>query len=49
MQKAKEYESEKYACSNKCYGIAERIKFITEDDGVTHSATWDRYLERWVG
>lgn len=48
MRKAKEYESEKYVPTNVCYAIAERITFITEDDGVTHSATWDKHLERWV-
>ena len=48
MENAKEFESEKYVPTNVCYGIAERITFITEDEGVTHSATWDNHLKRWV-
>ena len=47
MRKAKEYKTEKYVPGNACYAIAERITFIAED-GVTQSATWDKYLKRWV-
>lgn len=46
MRKAKQYETERY--TNRHGFSCERITLITEDDGVTHSATYDKGLERWV-
>ena len=48
LKNAKEYEMEEYAMTGKCYALAKRITLITEDDGVTHSATWDTGLRKWV-
>ena len=50
MRNAKEYEIEEYKeYFNPHYPTyGKRITFITEDAGVTHSATWDTGRERWV-
>lgn len=47
LRNAVQYERETYIPVNG-YGIGSRITFITDDCGVTHSATWDTNLRRWV-